>query len=61
MLLRHVAKDMTSSSISWQKRYDFNAAFFDVTANENACYKRDELKLECRQECIVTKQLKLYH
>ena len=26
------------------KRYDFNAANFDVTANENARYKRNELE-----------------
>ena len=28
MLLRHVAKDVTSSLLSWNKRYDFNAANF---------------------------------
>ena len=28
MLLRHVAKDVTSSLLSWHKRYDFNAANF---------------------------------
>ena len=27
-LLRRVAKDVTSSSLSWHKRYDFNAANF---------------------------------
>ena len=37
-------KDVTSSLLSWHKRYDFNAANFDVTANENARYKRNELK-----------------
>ena len=36
MLLRHIAKDMTSSLLSWHKRYDFNPANFDVIANENA-------------------------
>ena len=43
-LLRQVAKDVTSSLLSWHKRYDFNAANFDITANENACYKRNELE-----------------
>ena len=28
MLLRRVAKDVTSSPLSWHKRYDFNAANF---------------------------------
>ena len=28
MLLRSVAKDVTSSLLSWHKRYDFNAANF---------------------------------
>ena len=28
MLLRRVARDMTSSLLSWHKRYDFNAANF---------------------------------
>ena len=28
MLLRRVAKDETSSLLSWHKRYDFNAANF---------------------------------
>ena len=27
-LLRRVAKDVTSSQLSWHKRYDFNAANF---------------------------------
>ena len=27
-LLRRVAKDVTSSALSWHKRYDFNAANF---------------------------------
>ena len=44
MLLRPVAKDVTSSLLSWHKRYDFNAANFDVIANENARYKRNELE-----------------
>ena len=39
-------KEMTSSLLSWHKRYDFNAAIFEVTANENARYKRNELELE---------------
>ena len=45
MLLRRVAKGVTSSLLSWHKRYDFNAANFDVIANENARYKRNELEL----------------
>ena len=48
MLLRPVAtgtcKDVTSSLLSWHKRYDFNAANFNVIANENARYKRSELE-----------------
>ena len=28
VLLRRVAKDVTSSLLSWHKRYDFNAANF---------------------------------
>ena len=28
MLLRRVARDVTSSLLSWHKRYDFNAANF---------------------------------
>ena len=28
MLLRHFAKDVTSSLLSWHKHYDFNAANF---------------------------------
>ena len=28
MLLRRIAKDVTSSLLSWHKRYDFNAAYF---------------------------------
>ena len=48
MLLRPVAtgtcKDVTSSLLSWHKRYDFNAANFNFIANENARYKRSELE-----------------
>ena len=44
MLLRRIAKDVTSSLLSWHKRYDFNAAIFDITAKENARYKRNELE-----------------
>ena len=51
-LLRRVAKDVTLSLLSWHKRYDFNAANYEVTANENACYKRNEL------ECSITSQLR---
>ena len=45
MLLRRVAMDMTSSLLSWHKRYDFMTQIFDVITNENARYKRDELEL----------------
>ena len=45
MLLRPVAKDVTSSLLSWHKRNDFNAVkFFDVMANENGHYKPNELE-----------------
>ena len=40
MLPRRVAKDLTSSLLSWHKRYDFNAAYF----RRNARYKRNELE-----------------
>ena len=43
-LLCHVAKDVTLSLLSWHKRYDFNAANFRRTANENARYKSNELE-----------------
>ena len=43
-LLRRVAKDVTSSLLSWHKRYDFMPQIFNVTANESACYKRNELE-----------------
>ena len=43
-LLCQVGKDVTSSLLSWHKHYDFNAADFDITANENARYKHNELK-----------------
>ena len=51
-LLRRVAKDVTSSLLSWHKHYDFNAAIFDVTANEKARYKRNELECEFYTECL---------
>ena len=44
MLLRSIAKDMTSSLLSWHKRYDFNAATFRRHTNENVCYERNELE-----------------
>ena len=47
MLLRRVAKDVTSSLLSWHKRLNFNdfknPQIFDVIANENALCKRNEL------------------
>ena len=43
MLLRRVAKDVTSSLRSWHKRYDFNTVNFRRHRNENACYKHNEL------------------
>ena len=39
-LLRRVAKDVTSSLLSWHKRFDFMPQVFDATANEYARYKR---------------------
>ena len=45
MLLRRVAKDVTSSLLSWHKRYDFNAANF--LRHENARHKRNELEYRC--------------
>ena len=44
MLLRHIAKDMTSLLLSWHKRYDFNAANFHVIVNENGYYKCNGLE-----------------
>ena len=57
MLLRRVAKGVTSSQLSWHKRYDFNVANFDVIANENARYKRNEVefKFSESQEIIAGK------
>ena len=43
-LLRRVAKDVTSSLLSWHKRYDLMPQIVDVTANENARFKRNELE-----------------
>ena len=43
-LLRRVAKDVTSSLLSWHKHYDFMPANSEVIANENARYKRNELE-----------------
>ena len=37
-------KDVTSSLRSWHKRYDLMPQIFDVTSNENARYKRNELE-----------------
>ena len=42
MLLRRVAKDVTSSLLSWHKR--LMPQIFDITANENVRYKRNELE-----------------
>ena len=39
-LLRRVAKDVTSSLLSWHKRYDFNAANF----RRHSQWKRNELE-----------------
>ena len=46
-LLGRVVKDVTSSLLSWHKRMILMPQIFDVTANENARYKCNEL------ECIV--------
>ena len=45
VLLRHIAKHVTSSLISryMYKHYYFNTAIFNLLANENVCYKRNEL------------------
>ena len=43
-LFRRVAKDVTSSLLSWHKRYDLMPQIFDVTVNGNALYKRNELE-----------------
>ena len=43
-LLRRVAKDVTSSLLSWHKRYDLMPQISNITANENARYKRNELE-----------------
>ena len=47
-LLRRVAKDVTSSLLSWHKRYDFNAANFRRFASINfvACcfYIAEDIK-----------------
>ena len=45
MLLRRVARSVTSSLLSWHKRYDFLPQIFDVIAHENARYKRNEIEL----------------
>ena len=52
MLLRRIAKGVMSLLLSWHKRYDFNATHFDVTANENVCYKRNELE-SCVQQIFL--------
>ena len=44
MLLRRVAKDVTSSLLSWHKMI-LIPQIFDVTANENARYKRNDMIL----------------
>ena len=44
MFLRRVAKGVTSSLLSWHNAMILIPSIFDVTANENACYKRNELK-----------------
>ena len=32
LLIPHISKDVTSSLISWHKRFDFDAANFDIIA-----------------------------
>ena len=44
-LLRRVAKDVTSSLLPWHNALILMPQIFDVTANENACYKCNELEL----------------
>ena len=43
-LLRRVAKDVMSSLLSWHNTMILMPQIFDVTANENARYKRNELE-----------------
>ena len=50
MLLCRFAADVTSPL---HKRYDFNAPNFDVIANENACYKRNELECNITQTSAI--------
>ena len=53
-LLRRVAKGVTPSLLSWHKRYDLMPQIFDVTANENARYKRNELEYPfCAKKALV--------
>ena len=52
-LLRRVAKDVTSSLLSWHKRYDLIPQIFDVTANENARYKRNELECNIKTKAPI--------
>ena len=42
-LQRRVAKDVTSSLLSWHNALILMPQIFDVTSNENARYKRNEL------------------
>ena len=52
-LLRRIAKDVTSSLISWHKRYDFNAANFRRHGQCIARYKRNELERKRRRSDSV--------
>ena len=45
LLLRRFAKEKTLSLLSWQNAMILMPQIFDVIANENARYKRNELEL----------------
>ena len=49
-LLRHVAKDVTSSLLSWHNAMILMPQIFYVTANENGRYKRNELELSLTEK-----------
>ena len=44
ILIRGIAKNVTSLFISRHKCYDFNAVNCCILANENACYKHNEFE-----------------
>ena len=54
-LLRRVAKDVMSSLLSWHKCMILMPQIFDVIANENAHYKRNELEYTVKTMVTVVK------